>query len=519
MSLASVSYICDLTFGMNHLISLTKQLWVSVRILTIYLFLLILFGCQSDEKSVQETEVIVTQKTDSVATSDTVHQLLIPEVYEPDRQAYFNLFVKLICGKSDSLPGIDFNQEYVDDYAKELTKGLKKLNRKRLLPLRQWYDNVLMENDRNDSLVAFYPFSGGDFLHLYNVYPNSNTYLMLAIEPVGSVPRFDTSTGDSLSNYLKSLKNTLRDVWNRSYFITKHMQEDIKEDPNVDGMLMSILWGVGATGHEISVVKSVKLDSLGTLITAPIDSIHRNMFDQGVEITFFDPKDCGLKTVVYLRCNISDKGIKKNQRLERFLNQLPRVNTFIKAASYLPHYGSFSMIREAIIHSSENLLQDDTGVPFKDLQADSMKVFLYGDYVLPLKVFGPKLFQKDMKKKYADTNYYRGDLPFSMGYHVHTKSQSQLVAMRNQNNDSEVVASLISNELEKNIENNQNKTEESAGVGKGASTPDYEENINKNLVEEPKTKEIEILSQNLRTQVPKNIRSSMILMVQFIEFS
>jgi hypothetical protein len=432
-------------------------------------------------------------KVDTLTLEEDAATLELPaENPEPRRHAYFDPFAKLISGRGDSVPGVSFDNEYLKDYQEEMKKGMKKLNRKRLLPLKQWYSSVLEEHGRNDSLVAFYPFSGGDFLHLHNVYPNSSHYLMLAIEPVGSVPRFTRATKDSMPGYLKSLRYTLRDVWNRSYFITKHMQEDLKEDPNIDGMFMSILWGLGATGHDIADVKRAKLDSTGTLVTSAIDSIHKEMFDEGVEVTFFHPSNCNLKSVVYLRCNIADKGINKNAKLDTFLTNLPPVNTFIKAASYLPHYSSFSKIRAAILNSSVNLLQDDTGVPFAELEADSMRVFLYGKYVLPLKVFGPGVFQQDMKRKYADTNYFKGDLPFSMGYHAHTKSQSQIVAMKNYHGPEIAVEELAkkdelkeenrtSSELEEatkelaTVETKEEETNESEAEPKAETKPNVEQ--------------------------------------------
>lgn len=452
---------------------------------------LTVIGCQQDDSNLNEQPSELESKVDTLTLEEDTATLELPaENPEPRRHAYFDPFVKLISGRGDSVPGVSFENEYLKYYQEEMKKGMKKLNRKRLLPLKQWYSSVLEEHGRNDSLVAFYPFSGGDFLHLHNVYPNSSYYLMLAIEPVGSVPRFTKATKDSLPGYLKSLRYTLRDVWNHSYFITKHMQEDLKEDPNIDGMFMSILWGLGATGHDIADVKRAKLDSTGTLVISAIDSIHKEMFDEGVEVTFFHPSNCNLKSVVYLRCNIADKGINKSAKLDTFLTNLPPVNTFIKAASYLPHYSSFSKIRAAILNSSVNLLQDDTGVPFAELEADSMRVFLYGKYVLPLKVFGPGVFQQDMKRKYADTNYFKGDLPFSMGYHAHTKSQSQIVAMKNYKG-SQIVVEQLAKKDELREENQ--------------ATSELEEDAEELAFEEPKEEETKQPEAKSKSEITPNV--------------
>lgn len=41
------------------------------------------------------------------------------------------------------------------------------------------------------------------------------------------------------------------------------------------------------------------------------------------------------------------------------------VNTYLKGASYLLHRNSFSLIRNIILDQSEQVIQDDSGVPFK----------------------------------------------------------------------------------------------------------------------------------------------------------
>ena len=40
-------------------------------------------------------------------------------------------------------------------------------------------------------------------------------------------------------------------------------------------------------------------------------------------------------------------------------------NTFIKSASYLMHYRSFTDIRNIILSKSLTIFQDDTGIPYK----------------------------------------------------------------------------------------------------------------------------------------------------------
>mgnify|MGYP006137953589 CR=1 FL=1 len=353
-----------------------------------------------------------------------------PKFIAPSPHPYLNSFAQLISGSTDSFPGIEIDSSLIHDYRKRMAEEMDKLNENRLLPLRHWYADILNYDDRVDTLLVFYPFSGGDFLHLYNVYPNASEYIMMAIEPVGSIPSLNDSEKEFLPEYLESIEFNLRDIFKRSYFITKNMQDDIKENPNIDGMLPSILWGVGVTGHQVVSMLGAKLDSTGKILTTEIDSSSEKALKDGVQIVFYDQKTEKVKTVTYLRCDISDKGISKNPSLKTFLDSIRPNNAFVKAASYLLHYSSFSDIRTCLLTKSENLLQDDTGIPFNYFNTDGKKVKLYGDYVLPVSDFNKSLFQKDLVVKFRDTNYYQGPLPFSMGYHWGSNQQNQMVVMK-----------------------------------------------------------------------------------------
>ena len=378
----------------------------------------------SQPKPSEEALLVEEPKLDSVVVDTT------PKFIPPSPHPYLNSFAQLISGSTDSFPGIEIDSSLIHDYRIRMAKEMDKLNENRLMPLRFWYADILSYDDRVDTLLAFYPFSGGDFLHLYNVYPNASEYIMMAIEPVGSIPNLNDSKEEFLPEYLESIEFNLRDIFKRSYFITKNMQDDIKENPNIDGMLPSILWGVGATGHQVVNMLGAKLDSTGEILTTEIDWSSEKAMKDGVQIVFYDEKAEKVKAVTYLRCDISDKGISKNPPLKTFLDSIRPNNAFVKAASYLLHYSSFSDIRTCLLTRSENLLQDDTGIPFKYFNTDGKKVKLYGNYVMPVSDFNPNLFQKDLGVKYRDTSYYQGPLPFSLGYHWGSKQQNQMVVMK-----------------------------------------------------------------------------------------
>lgn len=323
--------------------------------------------------------------------------------------------------------GFAYDTAFVEIYRKEMLEAFKEIDSLRLNPLSKWYQTELDSANVQLEPLAFYPFSGGDFLHLHTLYPGTNEYLMLAIEPVGAVPSFGTVNQSEQNVALDELKRMLRDIFSKSYFVTKNMKGDIEGNKQIKGMLPSILWGVSVTGHDIVSVSSVALDSSGMASLKPVTAA--DGYEQGVCVAFVRRGTSTVQKVTYLACDISNKGIESNFALRAHLDKLPKFNSFIKAASYLPHYKTFSSIREVVLNKSSVHLQDDTGIPYKYFS--DFKPKLYGEYVYPVDDFDSSLFQVDLIKAYQSPSSFSGRLPFSMGYHWMTKLQNQMIFIRN----------------------------------------------------------------------------------------
>lgn len=323
--------------------------------------------------------------------------------------------------------GFAYDTVFVEAYRSEMKRAFQKIDSLRLSPLSTWYQAELDSADVKLEQLTFYPFSGGDFLHLHTLYPGTNEYLMLAIEPVGSVPSFATVNRSEQNIALDELMRMLRDIFSKSYFVTKNMKGDIEVNRQIKGMLPSILWGVSVTGHDIISVSSVALDSNGTATLKPVTAAEG--YEHGVNVAFVKRGTAAVQNVTYLACDISNKGFESNHALRAHLDKLPKFNSFIKAASYLPHYKSFSNIREVVLNKSSVHLQDDTGIPYKYFTEFRPK--LYGEYVYPVDDFDSSLFQVDLIKAYESSSSFSGRLPFSMGYHWMTKLQNQMIFIRN----------------------------------------------------------------------------------------
>lgn len=305
-----------------------------------------------------------------------------------------------------------------------MNSNLHDIRINRLDKMTKWFKEILRKNKVQPDLPVFYPFSGGDFIHMHALYPDANSYLMLALEPVGTFPDFTKLAPNEQDTALLEGANLLRDIFKRSYFITWNMEKDIKNNTFLKGILPTVLWGMAVTNHIILNVQSITLDGNGEYKYTRINP--GETCGIGVKIEFSQKGSNQKKELIYFSADVSNSGLNRNKALSAYLNSLPPQNSFVKAASYLMHFPDFSKIREHILRLSQGYLQDDTGIPFASFDKSKFSIHLYGDYVEPVADFSSDMYQADLKNAYADSSFYEGPLPFSLGYHWGSKKQNQM---------------------------------------------------------------------------------------------
>lgn len=313
------------------------------------------------------------------------------------------------------------------DHRSQSQKNWDKLLEDRIQPMMNWSAETFKPMLK-DSLTVFYPFSGPDFLHVHYLYPNATRYILCALEPISDLPDLLVLNPENRSTYLKSLQNSLRDIYGKSYFITNHMKEDLSKD-KVRGVLPLFYVFLVRTGHEILQIDPVALDTAGVLLDT-LPEKKSPLWISGIRFRFRHENADTLREMIYFSTDISDKGLKKNPAIIKFVQQQGSVNTFIKSASYLLHYSTFSMMREQIMASSSTIFQDDTGIPYKHFKsASSWRTVLYGNYTKPVKDFGSFTFQDDLDSVYSASKGLPS-LPFHLGYHWGDRKQSQQLFIR-----------------------------------------------------------------------------------------
>ncbi|HLP12398.1 MAG TPA: hypothetical protein VK177_10740 [Flavobacteriales bacterium] len=300
------------------------------------------------------------------------------------------------------------------NYKNRMNAAWKKVIEQRLGPISEW-DSTFFSKKVNDSLPLIYPFSGPDVLHAYYLFPRVQTYVLMALEQLNDLPQLEKLNKDSRKLYFNSLENSLRDVLSKSYFVTTHMGSDLHGE-RVRGVLPLLYFFVVRSGLEIRQVEQLVIDSTG--LPAKSNWVNTGKKVKAVKMIVRDPKTETEKTIFYISCNLSNTGLNFNRGVMKFVDAMGTCNTFIKAASYMPHYSTFKTLRDTLINQSDLIFEDDTGFPYKYFKnKKKYEVDLFGDYAKPVKDFGDYAWQKDLDSVYRKDSLKIQKLGFHLGYH------------------------------------------------------------------------------------------------------
>lgn len=258
-----------------------------------------------------------------------------------------------------------------------------------------------------DSVTLFYPFAGGDALYSNCFFPTSKKTIMIGLEPIGSVGK-ELKADSSCLNYIKKIKKALYTSNRSGYFMTISMNAELHQN-DLNGTLPLLLFYARRQGLMVSKIEYFYLDSLGTEKTTTATNA------LGVNLTLCNPDQTHKKIIQYISTDISNAGLQKNIGLQKYINSIDGKYSFLKAASYLLHQPSFSVMRDLILNNSKALLQDDSGVPYKFLNDSTWNVQLFGKYTKPIGLFAGRI-QSDLKTAFATKS--PSELPFRIGYNI-----------------------------------------------------------------------------------------------------
>lgn len=290
-----------------------------------------------------------------------------------------------------------------------------KLEKQQLTKVREWTGEELKQINASSPSI-FYPFSGPDFLYAYSLFPKAKEYVLVGLEPVGSVPDFTKLNNHQINYKLRESRSSLSEILQFSFFRTNDMKVDLRKQ----GVLPILYVFMARTGNRILDLQYIGLDK-----DAKIQQFQKGMLP-GVKIAFVPEGESEPRNLYYFSTDLSDSGLKRRPELTKFVTKLDNPITYLKAASYLMYNGSFSNIKNTILANSSHILQDDSGMPLKSFNSSQWDLNFYGAYTRPIGLFRNR-YQSDLRKIYT-SNKNIEPLNFGIGYKFGTNQSNLMLA-------------------------------------------------------------------------------------------
>ncbi len=257
--------------------------------------------------------------------------------------------------------------------------------------IRSW---VRAEVTRHKTKTAaeFYPFGGPDILFATLMRPSARLYVLVGLEPVGSVPDPEAIPQAALAEYLSAFSVALDDILRLSFFRRADLLTDMKTSV-IDGVLPVFLVLLARSDKEILTVERGRLNARGEFVDLRQEPGRK---PRALRLTFRDRGHRDTRTLIYLTQDLSDPAVDSNRGFQTFIDgNLSRCFSYIKSASYLMHKATFSSIAGIILRVSDVILQDDSGMPYRTFDASVWDISLYGTYSRPIELF-KDYFQPDL---------------------------------------------------------------------------------------------------------------------------
>ena len=370
---------------------------------------------KDNSQAITATTKIDTVETETLAIIDSIKIETKEESIIPLNHYYndISLFIAgLSVDSSSRFNDISKSSEFIQ-YEKTIETTFSKFRKRKLQNLEYWRDSSLVDIN-NSTEDVLYPFSGPDIIYAYSVLPKAKNYYLFGLEPVGIIPDIENYKASSLPVLFKTINTSISDNLNLSFFITRKMKVELSA-PAIKGTVPILLFFMSRMHLHIQNIVPVHIDENGKIVRSSdsIENTTSKTFKNGVEISFIRPNENKLSHVYYFSLNINNSGFNDLPRLSMLINSLNNTTTtLVKSSSYCMHAEKYSTIRNLLINKSDNIIEDDSGIPYSFFDQKDWKVNLYGSYSKPISVF-KEFMQEDYKEAFQKS---AAPINFRFGY-------------------------------------------------------------------------------------------------------
>jgi len=328
-----------------------------------------------------------------------------PLAYGSSLQEQAEFLAGIPLPRQSVLAPLQKSPEYLD-HQKQLQEQWAFCRRVRYETMQQWGREHL-STDPTSRGVLRYLFGGPDFLNAYAFFPDTRIMVLGGLEPVGNLPPPEGLDPSTLGVALKNLDEALHTSLFAGYFITSEMKPQLSQG-SFQGVLPVLFTELALTGNIVDAAQMIR----------PFGS-------PGVQI-IYHRSGGPAQTLYYFKADLSNG--KECRNFFSWLRDLGPGASYLKAASYLLPLDAFSETRNFLLNTSQIILQDDSGIPYRDFRTGEWRIQLFGVYTDPLAIF--KLRREPELEAAYGTTYFKGPLPFGAGYHVNANEANLLLATK-----------------------------------------------------------------------------------------
>src|SRR5438105_8952911 len=304
------------------------------------------------------------------------------------------------------------------DHAINFESAFAKLNTRQLSKLHGWEAQYFPES-RRQIPVAFYMFSGPDFLYVDQFFPKADVYILCGKESMGPPP--DPLRITNLAGALHNLEEAMASSLKFSFFITKDMKVELQSQ-ELNGTLPILYVFLARADKSITDVTYGSLTGGGSFQSGRAGAGG----SPGVRIQYIDNLSGQEQTLYYFTTDISDGGLASSGFL-KFCSQFGAGCSFLKASSYLMFEQGFNRIRDFILDHSKTIVQDDSGIPLTCFNRDKWNIRVFGNYLGPTEIF-KQHNQPKLREMFEQSN--PPPIEFNFGYRWNYKESNVIVATR-----------------------------------------------------------------------------------------
>jgi hypothetical protein len=233
---------------------------------------------------------------------------------------------------------------------------------------------------------------------------------------------------DRLARTLADLRVALNDLVHLNFFITPNMEQQLRAS-SLRGITPVLLAMMALLDLRIERFSRIELWPERVQAIAQLPPHQRPRLPmQAIQIDFAHPVDNRSQTLWYFSLDASDAQLRHYPEFVEWLRDFRDPVVLLKSASYLLHGEGFKQVRAFILDRASQIVQDDTGIPFRMLADEAWNVALHGQYEQPVDLF-KRRYQTDLASAFARSHAGKS-VPFPFGYNWRTRGNSFVIVAR-----------------------------------------------------------------------------------------